>query len=240
MQTLQIVKGRRSLKKAEPVQESEVVEKVVPIRWRKPIVLIALAHLFVLLACWTSSYRLSSLGMDMLSFLSPYTVSTNVRVDYMPLAVTNPSELESPIDVEFKVAGSQQWVRWMPASQTNQRTGTSKVRQRRYLNQVAGLMEVQSEDGIAMVVAAMLNDLESKLDGKSYDQVRVVQKPLIRQDEWQIAERFIQEGNLPDALAPEVMLAANIVRLPGGSIGILSQEEAYRTAPVVPAAVKSE
>ncbi len=185
----------------------------VPVRWRGLIIAMATTHLAIVLVCLTSSSRLSNFGINLLSFLSPYVVSLNLRMDLHPLAVTNPSVLEAPLEVEFQLSDTDEWIQWSKASKVNDGTRTNKIRQQRYFSQIAGLLEVKSEDGISTVVSAMLKDLESRAGNKQFNRFRILHLPLVQANEWEIAERFRREGNLPEALVPEVVMTASIVRL---------------------------
>lgn len=214
------------------LEDSPAVERV-PDRLRTILVVLVLLHFSALIICLTSSYRLSGLAIEWLGYLSPYCVTTNMRMDLQPLAITNPSTLESPLVIEIGKKASKDWKKWPHDSRTGKSAGLSRIRQQRLLGQIAGLLEVRNEEGVTDVLAGMLDDIQSQYPKDSFDQFRIVMLPVVRAEEWEYAKRFENADELPEALQPEILMTANFVRFKDGSIGVLPQTEDYRTAPTI-------
>jgi hypothetical protein len=212
---------------------ADAAAQTIPNRLRTPLVVLVLLHFCVLIFCLTSSYRLSGLAIEWLGYLSPYAVTTNMRMDLQPLAITNPSALETPLIVEFGSKDTNAWKRWPDDSRLGNKPGVTRLREQRYLGQISGLMEVRSEDGILNVIAAMHSDIQSQHPSQSLDRVRISMRPVVRAEEWEYAQRFSKTDQLPEALQPEVMVSANIVRMKDSSIRVLPQIEDFRTAPTI-------
>ncbi len=238
---------------ANPIAVSNDMKTTVPERWRALICFAALSHLFIVSICLSTSDRMSNLGLELLGFISPYAVTTNLRMNLQSIAVTEPSLIESPIAVRFRATPDRSsdaesgWIDWAQSGRTTDKSSISAIRRQRYLRQLVALMSVQSDDGVAQMIDAMMHDVQSSdrqrlragPDSKMvFDEFQIIQLPLVPSNQWFAAERFRAEAaanrtDLPDGLQPEILLAAKIVRLADGTVGLLPEIETLRTVPVV-------